>query len=139
MLKLDFTIEVDGKQIRNYSQLYDNRFEKYYRTLEAKLDELGEIVIEGIRENIMSREYPGGDIDVKRGGIPLYNTGQLYNSITKSKINAEEVDVFIEGNRSPIGLWQYLGTYKGGHKREFWDINQSVENKINEILNQIIL
>lgn len=137
MLKFNIETIVDSNKTNDFSKVYDDRFKNYFEILSKRLDELGNIVAEGIKENITSRNYPGGSIDVQRGGTPLYDTGELYNSIAKSRINDTEVDVYINGDRSKIGLWQHKGEYKGGVAREFWTITQPIQDKINEMLEQI--
>lgn len=131
MLKFENEVYVNGVKTNDLTKIVTN-LDKYFEKLQKKLDEIGEIVVSGIKEGIMSRNYPGGDMDVQRGGTPLYNTGQLYNSITKQRVNGEEVDVFINGNRSKIGMYQQQ---KG---REFWGIYESTEQKINQLLQQIV-
>ena len=131
MFRLDCDLTVNGKPAK-FSEYSKELYDKYFKTLQKKLDDIGEIVVEGIQSGIINRDYPGGELDVKRGGIPLYNTGQLYNSLTKIRINDSEVDVYINGDRSKIGMYQQQ---KG---REFFGIYESTETQIENLLKNIV-
>lgn len=131
MLKLNIDTYVNNTKTQDFEKI-GYTYEKYFKNLQSKLDEIGQIVVEGIQEGILNRSYPGGNIDVKRGGTPLYLTGELYRSIVKQKVNDSEVDVYIQGNRSKIGMYQQ------NNGREFFGIYQNTEQQIDNLLKEIV-
>lgn len=133
-MSLQFTTEttVNGvvqTDLTKITEVYD----AYFKNLQKKLDDIGKIVVAGIRENISTRNYEGGFKPVhNKSGTPLIDTGQLYNSIISERIDDGEVDVFINGDRSIVGSKQWeLG-------RHFFTIERNTQARIDEILKMVM-
>lgn len=145
MVEIKFTTLVDGKNVQDISIPLVDYFDKLKLNVTEKLGQLADIVNQGVKDNIDSGTDIYGKAFAKltpstllrKKGTILKESGALYNSINTQKVNNDLYEVFVNGNRSNIGLYLQQGRVDM-KAREWFGISPITENKIDNFLQSIM-
>lgn len=144
MLNADLKIFVEGKEFTsdNWVSQTIQDIRKFSTVNPSQLKRIAEAVKEGIEKNISTgQKFSGGNVaPLKQSTItkkgfsrPLFETGQLLNSVQMNQISENAYDVFISSNRSVIASYLNFGTERIP-ERPFFGVSSAVQKRIDEIL-----
>ncbi|MBE2228252.1 MAG: hypothetical protein IAE93_12940 [Ignavibacteria bacterium] len=147
MFNTELKISVEGKSFTSNNEWINEsiqEIEEFTTINPSQLKRIAEAVKEGIEKNISTaQKYSGGSVaplkpsTVKKKGSsrPLFQTGQLLNSVTLTQISDNIYEVFISSNRSEIASYLHFGTQRM-QARPFFGISESVSKRIDEIITE---
>lgn len=137
----NLTTYVNGSETQDFTVIADLFDTKLKSTFEV-LDELAEIIKIGILQNLNSGlNYDGSPVasdkesTIRKKGHSnvFFDSGSLYDSIEKQKINDAEYGIFVSANRSKVAQYLQTGT-SNMVSRPFFGIGGNMESKITDVL-----
>jgi len=137
MLKISINTIIDGKEIQNYDEYIIGKIQNYEKSIFNKIENIAESIQQSIQNHLETGTsiYGGNVAPNKKGTRIFYETGTLFNSLRRQKIN-NGYEIFLDSARSEIGKYLQQGR-KNMPARPFFGIDDIILNKITQELQSV--